>query len=418
MVVLAFLVPMFVLVSDLARDSAISTAERDAELLARVLSVLTVEQDVESAVSTVGEERISDVNGSIIVPTGQVFGLPTPEAEEEDLSLAAAGSSFVAAVEDGAAVYVPVLTPDGSTSVVRVFVSDESMRAGVTKSWLILGLLGIALVAIAAWVADRLGRSLVEPVRELSQTATLLSEGDLSARVQPTGPAEIQEVGLELNRLASQIGRLLQDERETAADLAHRLRTPLTASRLTIDGLEPGPTKDRLLDDLNELQRTTDFIITEARRPVRSNEDEQCDLASIVDARAAFWESLAVEQNRWITVEVTKSPTLVNISNSDAETLIDALIENVVSHTEPGTAFRISIAVEAKTALLTVEDAGDGFADNFQLARGSSGGSSTGLGLDIVRRIVEASDGTVTIGSSPSLGGAAITVHLPIVPPN
>ncbi len=241
MVVLAFLVPMFILVSDLARDSAISTAERDAELLARVLSVLTVEQDVESAVSTVGEERISDVNGSIIVPTGQVFGLPTPEAEEEDLSLAAAGSSFVAAVEDGAAVYVPVLTPDGSTSVVRVFVSDESMRAGVTKSWLILGLLGIALVAIAAWVADRLGRSLVEPVRELSQTATLLSEGDLSARVQPTGPAEIQEVGLELNRLASQIGRLLQDERETAADLAHRLRTPLTASRLTIDGLEPGP---------------------------------------------------------------------------------------------------------------------------------------------------------------------------------
>ena len=185
MVVLAFLVPLFILVSDLARDSAISTAERDAESLARVLSVLTVTQDVESAISTVGEQRISDVNGSIILPTGQVFGLPIPEAEEEDLSFAAAGSSFVASVEGGTAVYVPVLTPDRSTSVVRVFVSDESMNAGVARSWLILGLLGVALITIAAWIADRLGRSLVEPVRELSQTAVRLSEGDLSARVDP-----------------------------------------------------------------------------------------------------------------------------------------------------------------------------------------------------------------------------------------
>lgn len=418
MVVLAFLVPLFILVSDLARDSAISTAERDAESLARVLAVLTVEQDVESAIAIIGEDRISDVNGSIILPTGQIVGLPIPEAEEEDLSLAAAGSSFVAAVDDGAAVYVPVLTSDGSTSVVRVFVSDASMSAGVARSWLILGLLGVALIAIAAWIADRLGRSLVEPVRKLSQTAVRLSEGDLTARVGPAGPPEVQEVGLELNSLASQIGHLLQEERETAADLAHRLRTPLTAVRLTVDGLESGQHKDRLLADLDELQRTTDFIIREARRPVRSGEDEQCDIAQIMDARAAFWEPLAVEQNRWVTVEVTKSPTLVGLSSSDAETVVDALIENVVSHTEPGTAFKISVTVESRVASLMVEDAGGGLADGLQLVRGSSGGSSTGLGLDIVRRIVEASDGTVTIGPSSLLGGAAITIHLPIIPAN
>ena len=190
----------------------------------------------------------------------------------------------------------------------------------------------------------------------------------------------------------------------------------MTAARLTVDGLKPGQHKNRLFADLDELQRTTDFIIREARRPVRTSENEQCDLALIVDARAAFWEPLVVEQNRWVTVELAQPPIVVGLSQGDAETVVDALIENVVSHTEPGTAFKISVVVESRVASLVVEDAGAGLADDFQLARGSSGGSSTGLGLDIVRRIVEASEGTVSVGRSESLGGAAITAHLPIVP--
>lgn len=414
MVVLAFLVPLFILVSDLARDAALSEGERDAESLARALSVLTVNQDLESSIDVIGEDRIVDVNGSVILPDGRVAGVPLTEDEQEDLDLAEAGNSFVAAIDGGAAVYVPVLTAEG-TAVVRVFVPTAAMRDGVIRSWVVLGALGLALIGLAAWVADRLGRSMVVPVKELGDTAQRLSAGDLTARVSPSGPPEIEDVGLELNRLAAQIGRLLQHERETAADLAHRLRTPLTAARLTVDGLDESPQKDRLIDDLTELQRTTDFIIREARRPVRQEEEAACDVGTVARERAGFWEPLATEQERTVTVDITTKPTPVAIPATDLETAIDALIENAISHTSAGSPFWLIVERTDHNVNLSVVDGGEGLPEDFILKRGSSLGGSTGLGLDIVRRTVESVDGTVKIGRSETLGGAAITLTLPLV---
>jgi signal transduction histidine kinase len=412
MVVIAFLVPLFILVSDLARDTAISDAERDAESLARVLSVLTVEGSLDKAVDVVGADRIEDVNGSLILPNGDVVGLAVPE--DEDLSLAASGTSFVADVEGGVAVYVPVLTTGGSTAIIRVFVPDAVLEDGVLRSWLILAGLGLALIAIAAWVADRLGRSMVEPVNELAETANQLGDGDLSARVRPAGPPEIEEVGVELNRLADQIGRLLQQERETAADLAHRLRTPLTAARLSVEGLDAGSQRDRLNADLDDLQRTTDFIIREARRPVRREEEEWCDLAEVTTARIAFWSPLATDQDRHVEIDITDDRAPVTLPEGDTQALVDALIENVLSHTPDGTEFSIAVQLAGRHAVLAVEDAGPGFVDASAIERGSSHGDSTGLGLDIVRRTVEESGGSLGIGESRSLGGAGIIVRLPV----
>jgi signal transduction histidine kinase len=413
MIVLAFLVALFILVSDLAHDRAISSAEREAESLARVLSVLTVEDDLPRAVVTIGEGRIADVNGSVIFPDATVVGLDVPL--DEDLTLALAGSSFVASVDGGQAVYIPVLQSDGSTAIVRVFVPDETIAAGVKRSWVILTLLGTALVLMGMWVADRLGRSMVEPIKELSATANKLGHGDLSVRVDPSGPPEIEEVGVELNRLADRIGRLLQAERESAADLAHRLRTPLTAARLSVDGLEGGPDKERLHADLDELQRTTDFIIREARRPVRRESEDWCDLAAVVTTRAAFWHPLALEQGRAVDLRVDGVSAPVAIPVQDAEALIDALIENVLSHTPDGTPFLVHIEAGSDTATLSIEDAGAGFSDGSVVDRGTSSGDSTGLGLDIVRRTVEGAGGTLAIGESLTHGGAGIVIQLPLV---
>lgn len=411
MVVIAFLVPLFMLVSDLARNSALSDAERDAESLARVLSVLVVEEDLASAIATVGEDRIEAVGGSVILPSGVVVGAPIPE--HEDLSSAVGGTSFIAEVDGGVAVYVPVLTTGGDTAVVRVFTSDELLHEGVVRSWFVLTVLGLALIAIAAWVADRLGRSMVQPVNSLAETAQALGHGDLTARVEPSGPEEIREVGIELNRLATQIGRLLQAERETAADLAHRLRTPLTAARLTIDGLETSPQKDRLVSDLDELERTTDFIIREARRPVRTEEAGVADLAAVVRRRIEFWSPLAAEQERAVSSEVVDEVLPVHLAEPDIEAVIDALIENVLSHTPDGTPFAITVQ-RGSGAVLVVEDAGAGFMDGSAVERGTSTRDSTGLGLDIVRRAVEDAGGSLVIGESRNLGGAGIVITLPI----
>ena len=86
-------------------------------------------------------------------------------------------------------------------------------------------------------VADQLARSLVRPLRAVAGASDRLATGDLSVRAELTGPPEVRRAGAGLNRLAVRIGELLAHERETVADLSHRLRTPLTALRIDAESL-------------------------------------------------------------------------------------------------------------------------------------------------------------------------------------
>ena len=411
MVVLAFLIPLAILVRDLARDRALTGAERDAASIARVIAGVAPYQGVAGAAKSL--DQLEFLGVSVILDDGTVVGMPIPEGE--DLSAARDGSAFSARISGGSAVYVPVVQSDQAT-IVRVFVPDSVIREGVVWSWVTLGLLGLTLIAIAIAVADRLGRSVVVPVRELSATAISLGEGDLSARVEPAGPEEIRDVGTEFNRLAERIGRLLQQERETSADLSHRLRTPLTAVRLDVEGLEEGERKKQVLEDLDELDRTVDFIIREARRPARQELNSGCDLGVVVAQRVAFWSALAEEQQREVTSRLVDRAIFVAIPASDAEAMMDALLGNVFAHTEDQVGFAVRIEDDGAWVTLTVADAGEGFPDRSVVERGESGAASTGLGLDIVRRTAESCGGTLTIGHSGEFGGARVDARLPTVP--
>jgi signal transduction histidine kinase len=102
----------------------------------------------------------------------------------------------------------------------------------------------------------------------------------------------------------------------------------------------------------------------------------------------------------------------VRVSREDLATCADILLENVFAHTPDGAACAIMLRHrEPGGAWLVVTDDGPGFPLVDPTERGRSGIGSTGLGLDIVRRIAESSGGTLMIGRSPS-GGGAVTVGL------
>ena len=412
MVVIAFLVPLGILVSALAFDRAVTGAERDAASVARLVAVVGPSTSSEGVAAAIGEPGLVTLGASIVFPDGSVAGVPVPP--EEDFDPALAGTAFRASVPEGEAVYVPVAQADGAITVVRVVAPSEELTRGVRRSWLILAGLGLVLVGLAVLGADRFGRSIVRPVNELSEAAARLKVGDFTARVTPGGPPEIVAVGEEFNQLAEQVEHLLQEERETAADLAHRLRTPLTAAKLDAEALPPGRATDRIVDDLDELERTANFIIGEGRRPVRTEVDPGCDLAEVVAERAGFWMALSEEQGRTFSTEVAVTDARVSVPRVDAAAMIDALLENGFAHTEE----RVPLAVHLSAAgegwlQLEVEDGGDGIAEPDAVERGSSSKDSTGLGLDIVRRTAEASGGFLELSDSPRLGGARFAVHLP-----
>lgn len=300
--------------------------------------------------------------------------------------------------------------------MIRVEVKEPILGSGVLQAWLVLAGLGLVLLAGALILADRLGRSFVRPIARLAAHAEHLGDTPNSEPVALDGPPEIRELGAALNRLVARIEVLLERERRGVSDLSHRLRTPITALRLRIEGPDV-PDMARLSRDLDELEQMVDHVVREARRSEREGLVPEADALSVLAERTRFWSPLAEDQSRPFSLEAppaTDPPALVRSSETDLLALLDVLMDNVFTHTPEGAAVKVSLAALATGgAVLIVEDGGPGFPEGMQVAdRGTSGGGSTGLGLSIVSTTAEESGGGLHVGRSTELGGARVEVRL------
>jgi signal transduction histidine kinase len=406
LVLVSFLVPLALVLRTLAADRAISAATAQAQSMAPLVTTLEP-ASLRLTVDQVNADTRNPV--TIFLPSGTELGQPVPVSPA--VLLARHGRSFSAQAPGGEQVLVAVQGLVGGPAVIRTFVPGAVLRHGVTRAWMLLGAVGLLLLVLSVAVADQLARSLVRPLTALARVSDRLAAGDLSARAEVTGPPEVRRAGAGLNRLAVRIGELLAHERETVADLSHRLRTPLTALRIDAESVQDTAEMERLLADVGSVERTVSEIIREARRP-GGGTPPLCDAAQVITERAAFWRPLAEDQDRRMTVGVAPGPVHVLVSRDDLAACADILLENVFAHTQEGAAFRIRLSRRAAGgAWLVVADDGPGFGEADPTRRGQSSGGSTGLGLDIARRIAEASGGTLTLGRSAS-GGGSVTLGL------
>ncbi|MGI9118955.1 MAG: sensor histidine kinase [Acidimicrobiales bacterium] len=413
MIVLAFCIPLGRLIQVVAVNRALDAAKLESRSLAGAVSAVpgqlpTITQLVEQA--NAGSSRPI----TLYLPDGTVLGPPVPV--DAEVELARKGRSFTAAGPDGGRdILVGIVGSDpGATAVVRVRVAASLLNRGVQRAWAILVAVGAMVVVVAVGLADRLALSIVQPMSELYLVTRRLQRGDLDARVSPAGPPEVAEVGLAVNGLADRIGDLLAAEREGAADLSHQLRTPLTALRLDAEGLASAEDRLRLAKDVDRLEEVVTQVIQESRRSSRrqrrADRHEACDLGQVVRHRLAFWSILATGQGRELTVHVPSGPQPTGVSQGALEVCLDALVNNVLAHTPGGSSFSVEVVAGSdRRWVLVVEDAGPGLPGRVLPTRGTSGGSGTGLGLDIVRRTAEASGGRLSAGRSPK-GGARIEV--------
>jgi signal transduction histidine kinase len=408
LILVSFLLPLALLLRTFAADRAISSATSKAQLLAPLVATLR-QPDLGVLVAQVNAQN-PDEPTSVFLPGGTVLG--PRHASSGGVLLARHGSSFSERVPGGVEVLVAVQGLHGGNAVIRTFVPGRELAKGVAEAWLILGAIALGLMALGVIVTGQLARSMLRPLAAVAEAAELLGAGDLSARAPIDGPPEIRQVSSGLNRLAARIGALLAHERETLADLSHRLRTPLTALRIDAESLAADAERTQVVGDVDALTRTLDQIIREARRPSQNGGSIACDAAGVVRERAAFWRALAEDQDRPMAVDIETDWLRVRVPAQDLAACVDILLENVFSHTPEGSALFVRLSTRASGgAWLVVSDDGPGFADESPARRGKSGGGSTGLGLDIATRIAEASGGSLTIGRS-ARGGAAVTVGL------
>ena len=423
LVVVAFLLPLGLLLRNQAQSRALAGAERDAQSVAAALAVAGFGPTA-NAIDTSFAETVLTAFGnpdglSIIFDEGNIVG--TDVAWSPSIEQSQRGAAFTAKTDDGAEVLVPVLVPDPvlspgvpgveATVIVRAFVTDAELTRGVALAWAMVLGLGVFLIGIAIFAADMLGRSVVRPVTELSDAANRLGQGDLDVRVEPAGPDEISEVGEAFNVLAERLDSLLAAERESVADLSHRLRTPLTALRLQAEMVSDPMESAQLKADIDDLERAVNELIQAARtRTADGGPVDAVDLGEVVNHRIGFWRILAQEQGRSTAVHIEEGPHVVALSRSDLGAMIDVLIENVFAHTPAGVGFDIEVSTRSDgIQVLTVTDDGQGFDDLSMMKRGRSGAGGTGLGLDIVGRTAQRTGGRMDVTASPS-GGARIDV--------
>lgn len=416
MIVLAFLIPLARLSQSVAEDRALETAKLESRSLGGAIGAVadqpaTVAQLVEQA--NAGNPRPI----TVYLPDNTVLGPNIPiDAEVE---LARQGRSFTADAPGGARdILVGVAGPEpGAARVVRVRVAASLLSQGVAKARAVIAAIGAIVVVIAVLLADRLARLVLGPMERLLAATRRLQQGELEARVDPDGPPEVAEVGFAINGLADRVNVLLAAEREAAADLSHQLRTPLTALRLDAEGLPSAKDRLRIANDVDRLEEVVTRVINESResrggsrrRGTRGG-SERCDLGQAIRDRLGFWSILATDQGRQWSLDVPGGSHLIGVAPRELDVCLDALVNNVFTHTAAGTSFAVKVAAgPGPNRTLVVEDAGTGLPGDALPTRGASGGTGTGLGLDIVRRTAEASGGRLSAGRSTA-GGARIEV--------
>jgi signal transduction histidine kinase len=409
LVLIAFLVPLALLLHTVAADRAVQAATVEAQSLS---SLVGTTDRATLALAVQQLDVTSPDTVTVFLADGTALGSAagrTPLVE-----LGALGTSSSAEVDGGREIVFAVRDQAGGAGVIRAFVPDAELSRGVPGAWLLLGALGVGLLGLSLAVADRLARSLVRSTTDLAAVSHRLAVGDLAARADRSAPSELGVVAESLNGLATRIAELLREERETVADLAHRVRTPLTALRLDAEALPGQGDAARIGAGVDAVQRAVTQAIEQARRrgtgPGAGRTGS--DAGAVVRERVEFWAVLAEDTDRDTAVDIAPGPLSVALGAADLGACVDALLGNVFAHTPDGTSFAVQLASRpGGGARLVVSDAGPGLPDGAAVRRGASGAGSTGLGLDIARRSAEQAGGRLELRRSAD-GGLEVVVDL------
>ena len=304
--------------------------------------------------------------------------------------------------------------------------ADQSFeREQLRASWIIAAF-ALALAALAALV---LARVFLQPLKRVAAATNRLAAGDYATRVAVTSRDELGRLAEDFNRLAEALARNEDLRRRFMADVSHELRTPIAVLRAGFEAIEDGVrplTREslaslqgevaalgKLVEDLYQLALSDVGALNYRKEPV--------DVTDVLEQAVEPFAGRFSE--RRLSIEKQSPPGLKVLA--DADRLAQAfrnLLENSARYTDAGGRVRISARRANGRVAVDFEDSSPGVPadalprlfERFYRVEGSrsraNGGA--GLGLAIVRSVVEAHGGTLEACASP-LGGLRVSLSLP-----
>src|SRR5262245_1719638 len=312
-------------------------------------------------------------------------------------------------------------------TLVEVGKSTEPRQALLARFRAVLGLVTLSIVIIAltgGWLATH---SALLPIRRLTSTVRrIIRTGRTDTRVPVAGTNDaIEELTLLFNVMLERIEGLVTAMRGSLDNVSHDLRTPLTRLRGTAEmALAGAPDIERYREALAECVEEADRVlvmlnalmdISEAESGAMQLQREPVTLVDVVARAVDLYREVAEAKGvtlNWDEGSQEGPSSIVNGDRTRLEQVAANLIDNAIKYTPAGGQVDISLEQEGPTAVLVVHDSGPGIPPGElrriwdRLFRGDASRSERGLGLglSLVKAIVEAHGGKVAVASEPGEG--------------
>ena len=272
---------------------------------------------------------------------------------------------------------------------------------------------------------------IARPVQRISDTASAIKEGNLSARTGLSGDDQLGQLGQRFDEMADAIERDRDLERQLIGDVAHELRTPLMAIQATVEAIQDGVFEadeehlntisfetrrlGRLVEALLHLNRLENGTAEVKRNPV--------NLSSVVSGLSTTHEALLETSGIMFFTDI--APNVMIIGDQDLiSQAVANLLSNAVRYTPENGMVTVELARENGYAKISVRDTGVGISEEdmkkvfsrfwrADVARQSVDGG-LGIGLALVKEVVDQHFGDVSVSST--LEGSTFVMRIPLAP--
>ncbi len=307
--------------------------------------------------------------------------------------------------------------------------SPETLFLKNINRAIIFGALGA--IALALLLGALLARTIARPIQDLTEATQVIAQGQLGHQVPVRARDEIGRLAESFNQMSSDLADSVQQRRQMTADIAHDLRTPLSVIMGYTESLSDGKLQgspemyrvmhnetqhlNRLIEDLRTLSLADAGELPLTKRPTEP--------LSLLERIAAAHQPLAQQKNIAIEVQAAADLPAINVDTDRMVQVLGNLVNNALRFTPEGGKVILSAQDGGNGRLqLQVSDNGPGIASAdlphifSRFYRGDKSrvdNGDSGLGLAIVRSIVEAHGGSITAVSTPG-EGATFTIDLPL----
>lgn len=396
--------------------------EHDASMLAEITEENIEEGNLEALPEVVGDYAtrtgrhvvVTDRQGVVLADSDPSGRIGVSIAAAPDIARALRNEPTVVTGDEVLSATMPGSSGTTVRGSLRLTSPTAEVDSRVHRIWGALALAGACVLAAVALAAFTLARWITRPLRTLEAATAQLADGRLTNPPDTTtGPPELRSLAVSFTRTATRLQQLLKAQQAFASEASHQLKTPLTALRLRLENFEPyldpraHGNLDEAVDEVERLSRMVQGLLALARLENSATTPEPVDLDTVITDRAAMWEPLAAEQ--YVALAITgRAAGRVWAIPGALEQIIDNLVANALRVSPPGTTVTIH---RAPGTGLHVIDQGPGMTeadrarafDRFWRSSDSQH-DGTGLGLPIVRHLVQASGGDITLHPAPGTG--------------